>query len=255
VTLRIAPATLVDVRVTTAAAPAARSRIELEQVQATNLRLGDGEIAFNGSIGITRTVLTDTQIVAEELLLESVDVVGGLVQADVLTGIDSKLDATVLDAGQAVLSACRLQDMQVRRCGALTLIASDIERSLLGPCQEQPLRVYSSTVLLSLADGRIESDRSRWEASRFGSRGATDLLMWDRLIMSSSFCAGTRTARFGASADVQCSKCDAGLQTADAVCIEPGFESELGATACPAFEAPPVCADPDVRQRPLNDEL
>lgn len=254
VTLRIARTSLADVRVTSAEGAAAPSRVELAQVADGDFRLG-GTRAFPGSVSIVRGSFRDAQIVAHDLYLESVSLQGGLVDANRLAATDSQFDHVVLSVENAVLSACLLEDMQLRECGSLTMIASDIERSSLNPCRDQPLRVYSSLVIRSLVDGPIESDTTRWEGVRFGRRAPTDLQLWDTRIMSSTFCESADSLRLGAGSTVRCSMCEQGLPSGEAVCSETGLDHTLDAELCPAFEAVAACAEPHVRERPVEDDL
>jgi hypothetical protein len=256
-TLRIVDATLDDLRVTGEVTEAGRPRLELEHVQDAGVRIGGAQQVFAGRVAITRALLTNPQLVVEELALQSVIVEdAGLIEAQLLTALDGEMTGVVLQVGEAVLSAYRLQDCQVRECAALTLIASELERTPIAACRDQPLRAYSSKVTGGSIDGLIESDQSQWARVRLGLRAPTDLVVWDGSFQSTNFCAQTRSARFGASANVRCSECeDGGLESEDAICIEPGIPPDLEENFCQALRAPAACRDPGERVRPLSDDL
>jgi hypothetical protein len=254
ITLRIVDSVaLAELHVASTSTTGDQPRLELLQDEAEKLVVGGTEHPFSGSVSMTRTQLTSSQLVADTFELESVTLLSGLIEASSLDGTDLQLSDTVLALENATISASLLQQTEIADCGALTLIRDHLVNTHIPPCREPPLLVYSTSVGGGRVGGQIVSDLSGWNGTRFGLEEPTDIVMWGGGVMGGSFCAGTSTARFGAVANVQCSVCAReALAEPGAVCRIPEFSPIFRLNVCPALIDPTECPEPfPHRQRPI----
>jgi hypothetical protein len=179
VTLRLVrPVTLDDVRITGTASDAGAPQLELHEVDGATLAVGDAEQSFHGSVHMTRATLTKSQLVADDVVLESVTFQEVIVKAHALTARDANIAQVTLAFDDALFSASTLFDVAVTECGSLKLLEASVQNTRIPACRNPPMRVYYSDLLRVVVDGEIESDRSEWTRCIFGLHEPTDIVAW-----------------------------------------------------------------------------
>ena len=248
VTLRIVDARYArDVRIRRAAGATDGPRLELEAVVGARLRLGepDGALAH---VGMIRTQLTDVQLIASDLRLESTTLLGGLVQADVLLGLDADLADLDLRTQSSLLSAFKLKRSQLQDCQKLTLIGGEVIDTRIEACAQEPVRVYSTDLLRGAFDGVAEIDRSSWTSVVVGASSPTQLTAFQTALSGLALCPELRALSLSSVSHLRCSSCPDGM-------TDPGLEP-LGQELSPcvasvddlsAEQLPNVCFVPDPR--------
>lgn len=248
VTLRITGDRAVSrVRVFANATAHGRPRLELYEAEAEELVVGSDEDAFEGSVLIERTFVERSRFFVANLELKSAILQAFSVAARELVVTDALLRQGTFDVGDAILSAVRINQSEIRRCDTLFMVGAFVGNTVISACSDGPTRVFSSSVAGGNVEGEVESDATSWSSVRFGLEGALDLVAWQTIVTSSTFCDHTQRLRLSTSSKVHCAVCAPDvLQAEGAACLDPGSSTDvrISMPACAALEAPDVCDSP-----------
>jgi hypothetical protein len=257
VLLRVADAaSVVDLRVLGIASERGNPRLELEQVQAQLVNVGDAARSFPGELSLHASKLTVVALRADSVRLESVVLERGGLQTRALTAADVDLNELAIEAETAVVSAFGMRDSRLHICESGSFLDGRTSETAINTCSSATLRLYDVGFSGGALDGSIESDSSNFENVRIGVEAPTQLIAYASVLSSSSFCEHSERLALGFRTLVKCCACDERLDSASLGCAidEP---LPLDANACPAWPKGtrlPECSDdvPD-RSRPRSE--
>jgi hypothetical protein len=244
----VAPSELRDVTVRGTASAAGAPGLHLERHAAAALYVGSPEQRFAGSVTLERVAVTDSQIVAEQLRLESTTFYDGLIDAAVVSTADTDLDTVELRVGDGQIAAGRVRRLQVARCGRLELLGVESNNAWYTACSDGPLRVYNSAIFGGHFDGAIESELTVYSRARFGGHQPTNLTLWSGTLQSCAFCEHTGATVFNGVAS--CVACEPEVFAEPGVLCHPQSATEYIGNFCQAFEQVPACDVLPERPRP-----
>lgn len=237
---------LTDVGISGVATQMGEPSLTLDAMSAERTAIGDAAQPFEGVVSARDTYLRDSSVTASDGRLETTLFDRTALDLARLTTVDAFFERSVIDVGDAVISASRLETSELRSCDSLVLVESSVISSVLRGCGTRPYRIFESLVEDSVVEGVIESDSTRFQRARFGLHVATDLVMFSGGVSQSAFCEHADRYRFGASAGVSCSSCIAGsVFEQRGVCALPDADrGDDGPVHCEAFVLEEPCAAP-----------
>jgi hypothetical protein len=249
VTLRVVEPAVVNDLLLSTDSPAAS--VDLSNAEVTSVRLGDDQTEFAGTLSIARSKITDANVLARDLVLESVELTRARVTAKNLHWVDVTARQAQLAADTAVISASRLSTFQVVRCGLLSLHRTSLASYAIPACSDGPTRLYEATMDRGNLDGAFDADASSIENSIFGVSDATDLKLWDTSLSRVNFCAGTDHVVIAGQATFECAACREldGTGVPIDACLQADNEL-LFLKSCRVLDVAPVCEPEPIRMRP-----
>jgi len=183
---------------------AGSASFELIESRAQRLTLGQ----LDGHVDVTRSVLLDTKLWANDIVLEGVSFSGVFVAAESFDAVELDGNGLALQVGRATLSHVEGSELNLQRCRSVLVSGSRLSKSTFAACSEK-LRVDYSLVTQSLLTGSIESSTGTWIENTFGvGNAATDFEQWGGSQLSSRFCAGVTRVSFGRVSTLECNVCD-----------------------------------------------
>jgi hypothetical protein len=222
-------------RIAGVATAAGAPRLVLEGVRARSLVIGDEQRPFPGRVSVRTGDFFGAQLFARDLTLESTRVEEGRLRTELLATSDSVLVKVGIEAEQALLSATRLRESELMRCGELSLVECNLNATNVAACTGSPARFYNVRFVDAALDGVIEADGSSFGTTRFGTRAPTEIRLWYGRIAVSSLCAGVQALVLGEGAALKCSACEDERFAADSTCALPAVDVDLQTNFCPGL--------------------
>jgi hypothetical protein len=249
-----------DVRISGTASSAGAPSVELTEVTADAVTVGDSHQPFPGDLALRNVTLQDSGLAPETLELESVSLVAIRIATHALMASDVRFKKVQLDADSALISSFAAGGSRMRLCDA-TLVAGKITQSALADCASGgAIRLYKSEITGSTMDGVFLHDNSKWEDNVVGALAPSDITVFQTSVFETTFCDSLSRLALGAQSVVKCSHCVRAFAEPAELCSIPNAAGSATFTVnyCPLFTSgsPPLaCEDPlPVRVRPLIDE-
>lgn len=208
--------------------------LTLDRVIATNLHV----LAPSGIVRAHRSMLSRAEIVAEDLTLELSSITFASATADRATLLDAELLSVRLDVEVLVAAAGHMDQVDVARCGQVSLAVADVVRSSFAACTD-PIFLDDVDVEASFLSGEVQG-RGRFR--RTGFSGASVSLEDSRLTLP-ALCGLARLDV--ASTAVECPTC-APVAPAE-ICGAPTVPQRF----CPGYEVSPCPDGPRPSSEPL----
>jgi hypothetical protein len=208
VTLRmVADSSLLNVWIQqqqTAATGTHAASFELSEGRAQGLTVGQ----LDGHVDVTRSILVDSKLWANDVVLEGVSVLNVFSAAESFDAVELGGSGLSLQVGRATLSHVEASAIDVQRCRAVLVSGSRLNKSTFAACSEK-LRVDYSLVTDSRLLGPIESNVGTWVENAFGVGGvATEFEQWGGSQLGSRYCASVTRVSFGDVLTLECNICD-----------------------------------------------
>lgn len=210
-------------------------------------------VALAGALRVERSTLEDSQLAADTLTLETVQLRALSADAARLIGIELRGERLRIDVADLSLSGLDVGGLVLARCERALLMNARLDAPQLGACTER-LRAHDSSFIEARAWGTIESVHTGWHHAHFGAAGgASTLELWGGALANSVLCTGlTRLTR---TEDViaLCNDCTELPAPGSLLCAvdapaqaltseQDGGVSASGNEACPQLDQPlPLC--------------
>jgi hypothetical protein len=251
---------LSDVRISGMATSAGAPSVELTEVTADAVNVGDTDQPFPGDVALRNVSLADSVLAAEALELESVSLIAMRIATHALMASDVRFKKVQLDADSALISSFGAGGSRMRLCDA-TLVAGNITQSALADCASGggAIRLYKSEITGSTMDGVFVHDDAKWENNVVGALAPSDVTVFQTTVFGSTFCDSLSRLALGAQSYVKCSHCVREFAEPAELCSVPNPAGSVmfGPNYCPLFitRSPPLtCEEPvPTRVRPLID--
>ena len=255
VTLQLEDARMEDVRIDAERSAHGAPQLALVRSDAQQLRLGQPQQPFDGSVTMRGCTLEQLELYVSELTAESVHFDRGVLQADSLRASDAGFVELDVSSQRSVLAAFETEHCRFRLCNYASLIDGMLNRSNLVSCDGTSVRLYGSIITSGALDGTFETDDSDFENTILGAGARTQILAFQSRFSSDALCDGLELLALDATSTVKCSGCQSSFQDGGRSCELPGAgpdaASPVAANYCPALVAKrhlPQC-DPDLPPR------
>jgi hypothetical protein len=247
VVLRITAAhSLHDLRIAGSASADGRPRLELEDVEAEVVSIGDEAHGFEGTVSAHATKFVDLTVKADDLTLESVWLENGSIACETLNLTDGTLKNLTLDANTAVVSASSVGQAHLHFCDSVSLIECQLEQSTVTTCAGTTARMYTTSLIEGAIDGSFEADGAHFAGVRIGAEAATDLIGFNSTFSSVDLCSQVSSFAIGMRSTIDCSECDPSFQTMNPACALPDPPASTSPNFCVAWpDTTPWQACPD----------
>lgn len=183
---------------------AGAASFELIEGRAQRLTVGQLE----GHVDVTRSVLLDSQLWANDIVLEGTSIARVFAAAESFDAVELNGSTLTLQVGRGTLSHVEASEIDVQRCRSMLVSGSRVSKSKFAACTEK-LRVDYTMVANSMLLGSIESNIGTWIQNAFGVGGAaTDFEQWGGSQLSSRYCPGVSRVSFAEVTTLECNVCD-----------------------------------------------
>lgn len=199
--------TLSDVRMRMADTRDGAPRVDLRDSHAGRLAIAPEGEGSSAGLSLARMHLDQADLSAHDLTMESVAANGLRIDAGELTSADGWFNGVDLAFDRGLIASLTAHEVNVSRCGQLTLVNGTFEHSTLPACGDGPTRLYGVAITNAMVDGDIDGDHALFDRVRFGVHEDLEITGWDSTFTSVNFCRHTKAARFGNLPTVKCSEC------------------------------------------------
>ncbi|HET8939341.1 MAG TPA: hypothetical protein VFN67_38110 [Polyangiales bacterium] len=247
-----------DLRIRGEATASGAPSVNMDEFLVEMLSIGSAEADFPGSVQVHALQLSDADIRAQRVVIESASIEHARLRADTINAADLTLKLALVETSNALWSSYGVEDSFLRFCGDARLIDGSLTRVGVNACLESPLRVYASLVSSSTVDGGFELDDVSLNNSRLAKNEQTRVLAFQTHVMSSVLCEGVEEFALDPTSDLKCSDC-ADPQGEQALCMlkidgvsdDERARDPLPGNYCKAWDdfSPPDC-EGDLRMRP-----
>ncbi|HKU42130.1 MAG TPA: hypothetical protein VJR89_28420 [Polyangiales bacterium] len=236
------------VAVTSEAADAAFS---VDASEAETLRIGGDAGAFAGRVYLVRSTLEAVELRARELRLETVGLRDALLEAGGLDLIDVTARDVRVAGDRLAISASRLTEFELERCGELSVYRARFAGFSIPACAGERTRLFESSFERGSLAGIIAADMSEFQRSLFGVSEPTVATFWDANLDNINFCAGTERVVVAGETKALCAVCrevDGSQPPIDACAHE--HAKPLVIKCCDALSELSQCEPTPERMRP-----
>lgn len=203
---------------------------------------------LSGSIEVARSSLTDSQLLAPEVRLETLTVTRVDVATHELTAVAVEGSALTLQFSRAITSNLTLNRLEVQRCDSLLLVSAQLVNALLAPCSGR-VRIDQSQIEESFLAGPIETYQTNLLSNAIGGGGsAASVELWDGSLLYNRLCSGLSRLTVGAGTKTLCNFCDELPAPEARLCLA---ELELGEAGEAQADNPFCSALDEVVERPV----
>jgi hypothetical protein len=164
---------------------------ELDGSSADTLRTGDEEGEYAGRLSLVRSSVTSAHLRAREMHFETASLTEATLEARTLYWFDVTARRVELAADEAAISASRLSQFDVTRCGQLSRYRVVAEKFRIPSCGGDRTRLFESLFSRGSLDGVLAGDSSEFNQVVFGFHEPTVLQLWDGSLGNTNFCGGT----------------------------------------------------------------
>lgn len=205
----------------TGSAPDRLASLSLDRVLVTEVVID----APHGALRANRSVLTRVVLDAVEASLELSGSWQSSLRVERLSLLDAELRETDVESEDLVAAAGRLEEVDVRRCGAVTLASADVLRSRIARCTRGVV-LHDADVERTLVEADLTGEGQIRQCGLAGSRVALEN---SRVVLTSLCGVQSFTLEGGA---LECPSCEP--VPAEICGVAPTVEPH-----CPGFEAAP----------------
>ena len=254
VELHVQDAQVTDLRVFGARSAAGEPSVSLVSVEASQVRVGDLERPFQGTLQVRASKLHVIELHVNELDLESSRLDVGIVDARGLSAADVALVQLEVRTEHGVFTEFETRETRLQLCEYASLIGGRLDTSVLEACPGTLVRVYASSVASSTLDGAFLADDSNFENDLFGATQSSRLISYQSRVTSTSLCGQLDLLALDGSSKVKCTGCDRSFEASPRACEwprAPNTDSPLQANFCAALSrgrSLPMCS-PEVPAR------
>lgn len=207
VTLRmVAESSVLDVWLQQQPSASGTGDASFELIEGRAQRLTVGQL--EGHVDITRSVLMDSKLWANDIVLEGLSFQNVFAAAPSFDAVQLNGNGLTLQVDRGTLSHVEGAGIDVQRCRAVLVSGSRLSKSTFAACSDK-LRVDYSLVTDSMLVGPVESNIGTWIQNAFGVGGAaTDFEQWGGSQLSSRWCPGVTRVSFAKVTTLECNVCD-----------------------------------------------
>jgi hypothetical protein len=236
---------------------AAQRGAALELIESSASKLVVGEL--RDRIAVIRSRLDQTQLFADDVLLDTSSVDSVTVVARELYAVQVQGRALSLQAARSAMSELTLAKLDVQRCESMLIAGSRVAGSSFGACLDR-LRIDRSLVSDTVIAGNVEGNLVTWNTTTFGvGPGPAAVEIWGGSMVNNRLCGATTRVALADVTTYLCNICDQlGPPAEQNLCVamdvlgEP--TSNPGNPFCPALDNLPAlleCAPPVLNENPF----
>ena len=227
------------------------STFDLDGSQALYLRVGDEEHEYSGQLTLVRSSVKSAHLRARSMDFETVSLSDTTLEARHTYWFDVTARRVRMAVDDAAISASRLDQVDVTRCGQLSMYRAIAASFRIPACSGDRTRLFESLFSRGSLDGVLAADSSEFSQVVFGFHEPTVLQLWDGNLGNTNFCGGTERVVLAGKVVGNCAVCRE--MDGENVPIDPCAHKNAKVTllkSCTQLDELEICSPSPERMRP-----